>query len=241
MNGKGLRKMLGRWLPAILAVACSACLGGSGSSGFDIRAENAAIERTLAEGGCETVDGLEICLAGELPAPSPTPTAPSPSPTPTSPPSPTPRPPGSPTPPPSPSPTSSPTSTPSPPPGPTGPPVVAVVPPAELDTIICRAEEPGTCVVPFTFFVAGAPEESTPTVLYRVDAEGSWTVAPVPGPAAEAGTFTTDLLVPADAARIQVAVLLLPEALAAGELESLRESGARQAFVVEISGPALAL
>jgi hypothetical protein len=63
---------------AALLVACAllfaACLGGSGSSGFDIL-ESAAISRVTEQQECESFDGLLICPAHTAP-PSPTPTTP---------------------------------------------------------------------------------------------------------------------------------------------------------------------
>lgn len=54
-----------RWLLALLALACVAglvaCAGGSGSSGFDITAENLAIDEALDSNECQINDGLIIC------------------------------------------------------------------------------------------------------------------------------------------------------------------------------------
>ncbi|MEO8602838.1 MAG: hypothetical protein ABI629_09695 [bacterium] len=62
-----------RWLRVWLLTLCgglllSACGGGSGSSGFDISlAENRAIDRALADQGCEVLDGLTICASTSAP------------------------------------------------------------------------------------------------------------------------------------------------------------------------------
>lgn len=51
----------------MLAFLCSACLGGSGSSGFDATpaAENRAIQRALSERQCQPGQELTICPANE--------------------------------------------------------------------------------------------------------------------------------------------------------------------------------
>jgi len=67
----------------LLGVAATACDGGSGSSGFDVRSENAAIALALLEQQCVPNAGLLICPADETkgvpgnePTPSGTPTQP---------------------------------------------------------------------------------------------------------------------------------------------------------------------
>lgn len=56
------------WLIALWCVLAG-CAGGSGSSGFDVLAENAAIDQALDMDGCETFEGLTICAAApEAPA-----------------------------------------------------------------------------------------------------------------------------------------------------------------------------
>ena len=66
------------WLVALAMVATLAgCLGGSGSSGFDIT-ENAAIEEAIDTQECQDFEGLVICPAAPrdttIPTSSPTPT-----------------------------------------------------------------------------------------------------------------------------------------------------------------------
>ncbi|MFI5394541.1 MAG: hypothetical protein ACHQ9S_03315 [Candidatus Binatia bacterium] len=83
------------WLMLLLSGSMlTACAGGSGSSGFDVRSENAAIQTALAEQRCVQHESLTICPAGEAsasPEGSPTPSPmPAVTPTPTSgPPTPT--------------------------------------------------------------------------------------------------------------------------------------------------------
>jgi hypothetical protein len=65
------------WLTVMLAAA--ACDGGSGSSGFDIRSENAAITLALMQQQCVPHAGLLICPAdetGNVPGNVATPTVP---------------------------------------------------------------------------------------------------------------------------------------------------------------------
>jgi hypothetical protein len=49
-------------LASLLALA-AACAGGSGSSGFDLRLENRAIDAVLDDGTCVDLDGFIICAA----------------------------------------------------------------------------------------------------------------------------------------------------------------------------------
>jgi hypothetical protein len=63
------------WLIALWCVL-SGCAGGSGSSGFDVLAENAAIDQALDSDGCEIFEGLTICAAAPEPTASETPIAP---------------------------------------------------------------------------------------------------------------------------------------------------------------------
>ncbi len=69
-----------RWhvlLWCLLGCGLAACAGGSGSSGFDIQSENAAIQQALSAQRCVQHESLIICPAAEpgTPAPSATPTA----------------------------------------------------------------------------------------------------------------------------------------------------------------------
>lgn len=67
-----------RLLVTLLSLALAGC-SGSGSSGFDISSENAAIDRVLTNQQCIDFEGLIICPANPSPTgphfpPSPTPT-----------------------------------------------------------------------------------------------------------------------------------------------------------------------
>ncbi|MFN8644521.1 MAG: hypothetical protein U0802_23730 [Candidatus Binatia bacterium] len=66
-----------RMLASALALTCLAgCVGGSGSSGFDLAAaENAAIDRVLDGGACVAERGLTICASGMAASPAPSPTS----------------------------------------------------------------------------------------------------------------------------------------------------------------------
>jgi hypothetical protein len=62
----------------MLLFGLTACAGGSGSSGFDIHSENAAIEAALTGQRCVQHESLTICPAtesGATPSPTPPPTA----------------------------------------------------------------------------------------------------------------------------------------------------------------------
>jgi hypothetical protein len=65
------------WLATLCCILASACAGGSGSSGFDIAAENAAIDQALGSQSCTENAGLTICAStGEIgPVHTPEPTA----------------------------------------------------------------------------------------------------------------------------------------------------------------------
>jgi len=71
-----------RWMWLIL-LSCilAGCAGGSGSSGFDVLAENAAIQQALDSQDCEVFEGLTICAAGGKAPPTDTPVAPAQTPT----------------------------------------------------------------------------------------------------------------------------------------------------------------
>jgi hypothetical protein len=61
------------WLTCLLIFGLTACEGGSGSSGFDVRSENAAIDEALVAQHCVQHESLTICPAAETGAtPSPT-------------------------------------------------------------------------------------------------------------------------------------------------------------------------
>lgn len=70
------RPMWARLAAVSCAVLLAACSGGSGSSGFDVSAENTAIDTALATQDCTVNDGLTICPSGaEVPTSSPSPSA----------------------------------------------------------------------------------------------------------------------------------------------------------------------
>ncbi len=53
-----------RWgLVSALILTVAACAGGSGSSGFDLRLENRAIDTAVGDGTCVELDGFIICAA----------------------------------------------------------------------------------------------------------------------------------------------------------------------------------
>jgi hypothetical protein len=63
---------------SLLIFGLAACEGGSGSSGFDVRSENAAIQEALVGQHCVQHESLTICPAAETgatPSPTPPPTA----------------------------------------------------------------------------------------------------------------------------------------------------------------------
>lgn len=232
-----------------LAIACAliaaACVGGSGSSGFDLRAvEDRAIDRALDTSQCQPADGLDICVAGgsdSLPA---TPTVtPTPSSTPT---------PGTPT------PTmvvpgASPTPTPSLPidglPSFTPTPTALPEPPnvgtnlAPGNELPCEGGGPiqadGTCSFDFQF----VPDNVGPTATYRValrtlDPPSDWTILPAPSVVGPDGVPGYEQPIEiADAAgnprtyQIAVLVFLEPPGPLPETVERLGESGAHYAFV----------
>jgi hypothetical protein len=64
------------WLTCLLlAFGLGACEGGSGSSGFDVRSENAAIQEALVGQHCVQHESLTVCPAAETGA-TPSPTSP---------------------------------------------------------------------------------------------------------------------------------------------------------------------
>src|SRR5262249_11937794 len=65
-------------LTAFCAVVLAGCAGGSGSSGFDLAAENAAIDQALDSGGCGTEHGLTICAPIQTRPPPAVPAGPTP-------------------------------------------------------------------------------------------------------------------------------------------------------------------
>lgn len=75
------RKRAGWMWLILLSCILAGCAGGSGSSGFDVLAENAAIQQALDSQDCDVFEGLTICAAGgEAPA-TDTPVAPAQTPT----------------------------------------------------------------------------------------------------------------------------------------------------------------
>jgi hypothetical protein len=187
------RRRVSSPLACALVLACAlllaACSGGSGSSGFDAAAENAAIARALQSQGCQTIEGLTICASGSAtPTPLSTPTGtpaahftltPSPSATPGGVLTPTTTPHFA-----SPSPTTTlvlpnPTTTPTATPVPSQPSVVIDVGPN--NTLPCRRTLPGApCVAVVTFHPIGAPADAAYRVAVRtVSQPNTWTVVPV--------------------------------------------------------------
>ncbi len=224
----------------LMAVWLHGCAGGSGSSGFDVSAENTAIQQVLNEQRCIARDGLTICPAG--------PTAGPPTPTPTAT-----RPPtalatatvtataGA---------TPAATATRVATPAPSSPPPAATATPRSgapgVDTaldgatsVVCTqvgADAPCTFVLPFVPF--GFPADAVYAVAVRLDSNGRWSVGPAltaNGPA-QGSSFDAPVAVPATqapAVTVQLAVLVfLPPAPALPEeVQQLADSGASFAFV----------
>lgn len=241
-----------RMLIAFAAAALVAACGGSGSSGFDLAAENAAIDKALDTGTCQMDQGLTICASGAtssptMPPASPTPTttvAPTDSATPTatqrgitptatttaSSVTGTPTPTGT--------PPSAPTSTPTtrPPDTPTPTPTATLIPAqpgvdtnvASSDSVTCESAGPGQpCAFLFTFVPSGIPA----TAAYRVavrgrDPNGDWAVYPV----VDHGAL---IAVDPNVSTIQIAVLvfLADPGFVPDRIALLGDSGADYAFV----------
>jgi len=65
------RRLALAWV-LVLCGLVAGCAGGSGSSGFDVAAENRAIDHALATDTCTVVDGLTICASSSAPSPTAT-------------------------------------------------------------------------------------------------------------------------------------------------------------------------
>jgi len=219
-----------RFVILLLAGVVAGCAGGSGSSGFDIRGENAAIEQALGTGGCVAHEGLTICAAGQAgasPAVTPTPTTPS-------------------------------SAAATPPSTPTAAPTFAVstatatatLTPATAQAIDialntnvavgCVPAGPSDCTFTVPFAAQGFPAAATFRIAVRAtNPEGSWMIGGVLTPSGPASQATFDAPValapasPVAGTSLQVAVLVFVGAGPAvpGTVEALGESGADFAFV----------
>lgn len=206
----------------------TACEGGSGSSGFDVRSENAAIQTALAEQRCVQHESLTICPAGETHTPPEG--SPTPSPMQALTPTPTSAPPG---------PTA--TATASPTMIPAGTQQVEVV----LDPstpITCMAlDQKGACGFTLSFSTHGFPLTATFRVAWRaVTPDGGWTIGPVLTPT---GAMNPSFDAPVDlrpqvdgtpgVIMVQAAVLVFlnPAASVPTQVSELIDTGADTAFV----------
>lgn len=246
------------WLMLLLSGSVlTACEGGSGSSGFDVRSENAAIQTALAEQRCVQHELLTICPAEETHTPPEGSPTPSPmqavTPTPTSaPPAPTATQPGS---------TFTPvtfptatatsaatrsavptsTATASPTMIPAGTQQVEIV----LDPstpITCMAlDQAGTCGFTLSFSTLGFPISATFRIAVRqVSPSGRWTIGPALAPTGAANPgFDAPVALSAQAGAapgrltVQAAVLVFvnPAASVPTQANELIDTGADAAFV----------
>jgi len=240
------RRSIWAWLAVFgCAVVLAACAGGgSGSSGFDVSAENTAIDTALATNDCTMNDGLTICPSGaEVPTPSPSPsvtvTMPLPQVTATA------REPASPTatlPFPmtaTPTPTfhvadtPTPTSTSPPTHTPTTTPVLSpqIFTDQSVDAVApCVASSPSApCLFEFTFAAEGFSSSTTYAVAYRTrNPDSDWqVVAPV-------GFSATIPLDPGAQYQFAVLVFVTGEAPAAPSVDALGQTNANFAFVTPV-------
>lgn len=242
----------------LLALTLTACEGGSGSSGFDVRSENAAIQQALSTQQCVQHESLTICPAahaGTPPSPTPPPSAAT---TPTA------------TPPPA---ENTPTGTPGPgvfTPGefPTATPSAAATPTAartasatatashsptpfagtqQIDIgidptvpVICAAVEPsGGCDLVLPFVARGFPAAASFRVAVRtINPNGRWVIGEaLTAPGAATPSFDAPVALGAPVAAtgtvVQAAVLVFSDVAAAvpSSVEELVDSGAEAAFV----------
>jgi len=249
------------WFTCLLLIfALTACEGGSGSSGFDVRSENAAIQAALTEQRCVQHESLTICPAAETGAtPSPTsPPAAASTPTPSPGSTPTPNnaftPGGVPT--VTASPASSAATTPTPSRTPTVPrsatptataTATSGVQHVEIDIdprapVLCTSGQGGSCAFVLPFAVSGFSPAVTFRVAVRtVNPNGRWMISDVLGPS---GPATPTFEVPVDigapvslccGTAVQAAVLAFSNPLAGvpAEVYELADTGAAEAFVTE--------
>jgi hypothetical protein len=240
---------MNRWrhilLACVLTFGLSACAGGSGSSGFDIQSENAAIEAALTEQHCVQHESLAICPAAEsgaTPSPTPPPTAAStPTTTAAAPP-----------------PSSTPSTTRTP-----GGFATATVPPSATPTatatptrgvqqveiaidprapVLCASTQDGGCAFVLPFAVSGFPPGATFRVAVRtVNPNGGWMISDVltpTGPATSTFDAPVDVSAPISSccgSTVQAAVLAFvnPPAGVPATVDELVDTGAAAAFVTE--------
>ena len=246
------------WFTCLLLIfALTACEGGSGSSGFDVRSENAAIQAALTEQRCVQHESLTICPAAETGAtPSPTsPPAAASTPTPSPGSTPTPNnaftPGGVPT--VTASPASSAATTPTPSRTPTVPrsatptaTATSGVQHVEIDIdprapVLCASVQGGGCAFVLPFAASGFPPAATFRVAVRtVNPNGRWTISDVLVPS---GPAVSTFEAPVDISTVslccgtavQAAVLAFSNPLAGvpAEVDELADTGAAEAFVTE--------
>lgn len=227
----------------LVAVWLHGCAGGSGSSGFDVSGENAAIRQALTEQRCVVRDGLTICPAGSTAGPG------SPTPTPTATPPPTARATAT---------TTAAVVTPAatatrvsgtPTPTPTALSPVATATPRGgvpgVDTALDGAtavacvqgapDAPCSFVLPFAPF--GFPADAVYAVAVRVDGSGRWSIGPALAANGPTGSsFDAPVAVPSTVSpgvTVQLAVLVFVPPLPAipEDVQQLADSGASFAFV----------
>lgn len=216
-----LRRCQPTALLAAFAIVCG-CAGGSGSGGFDIAAENAAIDQALETKECIDFKGLQICAAATATQTPPvgTPTAQA---TPVSPP---------------PTPAATPTRSPQ------GAPNVSIEQPGipASDSLTCNLTESQGCLLPFAFEVTQPPPGSAVYVAYRnLPLPAVWTILPASSAAAGASSvfYTVTIAVPGSVASagsttsIQIAILIYPEPPSSvpASVEELIDAGPDFAFV----------
>jgi len=238
-------RLCGSLLLWLLSATLAACAGGSGSSGFDIRSENSAIEQALAEQRCVQRESLSICPAAEVTeSPAPTPTAPSTAtPSNVSPNGPTPA--------------STPAATATPTPTAT-PPVTTPQVEIHLDRVAAvpcvGSDQGGACSFTLPFEAQGfAPEAAFRVATRTVNPDSRWTIgaASLPvglsNPSSFEGPATVSVPANSSDARItaQAAVLVFedPSPGVPDTVEELADTAAEAAYVtapftLEFSAPA---
>jgi hypothetical protein len=234
----------------LLALVLHACAGGSGSSGFDVTSENAAIHQALTEPQhCVEHDGLTICPAGVSPTGGPG-TVPTPTPTATA----------------SPTVATTPliTTTPSAFRTPTQTPTIVRTQAPTTPTLAAPTETPGlsgpridtgldgatsvVCiqsapVAPCSFMLPFAPRGFPPNAVYRVaerlDSNGRWSIGPeLAATTPTDGSFDAPVAVSTQPPQsgevtVQLAVLvfLSSSRTVPAEVEQLADTGASFAFL----------